>query len=134
MRALRSRSSLPTFRSSRCRANALAYAQRLARDKARAVFARHPDNVVLGADTIVVAANICWRSRATMTMLPACCDCFPGRVHQVITGVCLMAPGFEQIEAEITEVRFSSLQTRRSLNMLRPASPWTRPERMRSRA
>ncbi len=32
-----------------------------------------------------------------------------GRSHQVITGVCLLAPGFEQTEAEITEVRFSPL-------------------------
>ena len=32
----------------------LAYAQRLARDKALAVFARHPNDVVLGADTVVV--------------------------------------------------------------------------------
>jgi septum formation protein len=30
------------------------YAQRLARDKARAVFARHPESAVLGADTVVV--------------------------------------------------------------------------------
>src|ERR1039458_10411992 len=30
------------------------YAQRLANDKARAVFARHPQSAVLGADTVVV--------------------------------------------------------------------------------
>src|ERR1700689_3649356 len=32
----------------------LEYTQRLARDKARAVFARHPHDTVLGADTVVV--------------------------------------------------------------------------------
>jgi septum formation protein len=32
-----------------------------------------------------------------------------GRPHQVITGVCLVAPGHEQTEAEVTEVRFSVL-------------------------
>ena len=32
-----------------------------------------------------------------------------GRTHQVITGVCVMSAEFEQTEAEITEVRFSSL-------------------------
>ena len=31
------------------------------------------------------------------------------RTHQVISGVCVMASGFEQTEAEITEVRFSPL-------------------------
>ncbi len=32
-----------------------------------------------------------------------------GRAHQVITGVSLIASGFERTEAEITEVRFSPL-------------------------
>jgi septum formation protein len=32
-----------------------------------------------------------------------------GRSHQVITGVCLIAPGYEATEAEITEVLFSPL-------------------------
>jgi septum formation protein len=32
-----------------------------------------------------------------------------GRSHRVITGVCLVAPGYEQTEAEITEVRFGPL-------------------------
>ena len=32
-----------------------------------------------------------------------------GRSHQVITGVCLIAQGYEQTEAETTEVRFSTL-------------------------
>ena len=32
-----------------------------------------------------------------------------GRTHQVITGVCLLAPGFEHTEAEITQVVFSPL-------------------------
>src|SRR4029077_4868862 len=32
-----------------------------------------------------------------------------GRTHQVITGVCLVAPDFEQTGAEITQVVFSPL-------------------------
>ena len=32
-----------------------------------------------------------------------------GRTHQVITGVCLMAPGYERTEAEMTQVRFSPM-------------------------
>jgi len=87
----------------------LVYAQRLARDKARAVSARHPDNVVLGADTIVVAdAHLLEKPHDTgdaarmLRMLS-------GRTHQVVTGVCLLASEIEQTEAEITEVRFSAL-------------------------
>src|SRR5580658_2696558 len=36
----------------------LDYARRLAREKARAVFARHPQDTVLGADTIVVVSQL----------------------------------------------------------------------------
>ena len=51
------------------------YAQRLARDKARAVFARHPDNVVLGADTVVVVDEHLLEKPATSKTLRACCGC-----------------------------------------------------------
>lgn len=87
----------------------LQYAQRLAREKAFAVFERHPDNVVLGADTIVVADEhllekpLDRRDAARMLQL------LSGRSHQVITGVCVVAAGFERTEPEITEVRFSTL-------------------------
>ena len=85
------------------------YAQRLARDKAHAIFARYPDDVVLGADTIVVAdAHLLEKPRdaedaASMLRL------LSGQSHEVVTGVCLLAPGFELTEAEITEARFSPL-------------------------
>jgi len=87
----------------------LEYAQRLARNKARAIFERYPDKVVLGADTVVVVdEHLLEKPRdeqdaARMLLLLA------GRTHKVITGVCLVAPGYEQTEAEVTEVRFSRL-------------------------
>ena len=87
----------------------LVYAQRLARDKALAVFARHPDTVVLGADTIVVADEHLLEKPVDAEDAARMLRLLSGRAHQVITGVCLMSAGFEQTEAEITEVRFSSL-------------------------
>lgn len=87
----------------------LQYAQRLARDKARAVLARHPDNVVLGADTIVVADEHLLEKPADALDAARMLRLLSGRTHQVITGVSLIARGFEGIEAEITEVRFSPI-------------------------
>ena len=87
----------------------LVYAQRLARDKARAIFARHPDDVVLGADTIVVADEHLLEKPRDAEDAARMLRLLSGRAHQVITGVCLLGPGFELTEAEITEVRFSSL-------------------------
>ncbi len=87
----------------------LAYVQRLARDKARAIFARHSDSVVLGADTIVVADEHLLEKPRDDADATRMLRLLSGRAHQVITGVCLLAPGLEQTEAEITEVRFSPL-------------------------
>ena len=87
----------------------LAYAQRLARDKARAVFAHNPDNVVLGADTVVVVDEHLLEKPRDEQDAARMLRLLSGRTHQVITGVCVLAPGHEQTEAEVTEVRFSDL-------------------------
>ena len=87
----------------------LQYAQRLAHDKARAVFARHPQNVVLGADTVVVVDEHLLEKPLDMQDAVRMLRLLSGRSHQVITGVCLVARSHEQTEAEITEVRFSTL-------------------------
>ena len=87
----------------------LQYAQRLARDKARAIFASHPDNVVLGADTVVVVDELLLEKPRDTEDAARMLRLLSGRAHQVMTGVCLVAPGYEQTESEITEVRFSTL-------------------------
>jgi len=87
----------------------LQYAQRLAREKALAVFSRHPDSVVLGADTIVVADEHLLEKPLDHADAARMLRLLSGRSHQVITGVCLVAPGFEEIAAEITDVRFGTL-------------------------
>jgi septum formation protein len=88
---------------------ALQYAQRLARDKARAIFAKHSDNVVLGADTIVVVDEHLLEKPRDDEDAVRMLRLLSGGAHQVITGVCLVARGFEQIEAETTDVQFSAL-------------------------
>ena len=87
----------------------LEYCKRLATDKARAVFERNSDSVVLGADTIVVADEHLLEKPADVADAARMLRLLAGRGHQVITGVCVLAPGFEQTEAEITEVRFGPL-------------------------
>jgi len=87
----------------------LQYAQRLARDKARAVFARNSDNVVLGADTVVVVDEHLLEKPRDAEDAARMLRLLSGRMHKVITGVSLVAIGYEQTEAEITEVCFSRL-------------------------
>jgi septum formation protein len=87
----------------------LEYAKRLARDKARAIFERHPDNVVLGADTIVVVDEHLLEKPRDKPDAARMLRLLSGRAHEVITGVCVVAPAFERTDAEVTEVRFSAL-------------------------
>ncbi len=87
----------------------LDYAQRLACDKARAVFARHPADAVLGADTVVVVDEHLLEKPRDERDAARMLNLLSGRTHQVITGICLVAPGFEQVGAEVTQVRFSPL-------------------------
>jgi septum formation protein len=87
----------------------LAYAQRLAHDKARAVYARNPDSAVLGADTVVVIDEHLLEKPRDEHDAARMLRLLSGRTHQVITGVCLVTADFERTEAEITQVVFSPL-------------------------
>jgi septum formation protein len=96
------------------------FAERMAREKALAVFRQRPDDFVLGADTIVVVeAQILGKpcddaDAARMLRL------LSNRKHQVITGVCLVGPqlgaenrklktGFEDVRSETTLVTMDAL-------------------------
>jgi septum formation protein len=101
----------------------LDYAQRLARDKARAVFARHPEDVVLGADTVVVVDEHLLEKPLDERDAERMLRLLSGRTHQVITGICLVAPGFEQTAAELTQVRFSPLSEVEIAEYVRTGEP-----------
>ncbi len=104
------------------------FAERMACEKARAVFARTDDEYVLGADTVVVIAAVTGETvvggatgvspveiqmvlgkpgnhedAARMLRL------LSGRKHQVITGVCLTGLDFEDVRSKTTAVYFSAL-------------------------
>ncbi len=83
-------------------------ARAVALRKARAVAGRHPDAVVIGADTIVVSAE------GEMLGKPAdriealrMLKLLSGRPHRVITGLALIVPGSgeEHVASEVTTVR-----------------------------
>jgi septum formation protein len=97
-----------------------AFAERMAREKALAVFRQRPDDFVLGADTIVVVdAEILGKPRDgadAVRMLRL----LSGRRHQVTTGVCLAGPqlrtenrkpetDFEDVRSETTLVTMDAI-------------------------
>lgn len=70
-----------------------AHALRLARAKAEAAAALHPDARVLGADTVVGAGRRILPKAENERQARACLSLLSGRRHRVYTGVCLIVPG-----------------------------------------
>jgi septum formation protein len=90
----------------------LDYAQRLAREKARAVAENGElttGDFVLGADTIVVVDEHMLEKPADAADAARMLRLLSGRTHQVTTGVCLLGGGFEDVRSETTEVTFDAL-------------------------
>jgi septum formation protein len=69
------------------------HALRLAREKAAAVAERHPDSLVLAADTVVAVGRRILPKVEDEATLRACMRLLSGRRHRVLTGVALAAPG-----------------------------------------
>jgi septum formation protein len=84
-------------------------AERLAVQKTRVVFRQRPAECVLGADTIVVVdGEILGKPRDAGDAERMLC-LLSGRTHEVITGVCLAGPAFEDTRFERTAVSMSAL-------------------------
>lgn len=77
--------------------------------KARSIAAKHPDDVVIGADTIVVLNGKIFgkpeNSRGAEEMLAE----LSGKRHEVITGLAICAGGKIFTAAEVTEVFFGEM-------------------------
>jgi len=91
-----------------------AFAERMARDKARAVRASAPDGVILGADTVVVAGDQVLGKPSDSEDAARMLRLLAGRQHFVITGVCMIGADFEDtdfedIRSEKTAVHFTAL-------------------------
>ena len=72
--------------------NPKVFAERLAREKAWAIFKQRPNEFVLGADTIVVVDGQILGKPANAADAERMLRLLSGRWHEVTTGVCLMGP------------------------------------------
>jgi len=99
-----------------------AYAERLAREKALAVLEKHPEDFVLGADTIVVVENTILEKPCDSADAARMLRLLSGRQHEVITGVCLVGglksvlrsqfpvPSFVDVRSETTRVFVENIE------------------------
>lgn len=84
------------------------YARRLARSKAEAVW-DGADEIVLGADTIVVIDGQVLEKPPDADEARAMLRLLSGRVHTVVTGICLRHRDGSIVDHSTTQVRFAPL-------------------------
>ena len=93
--------------------------------KARTVAKKHPDALVLGADTVVCLGTTVFGKPADLKDAQQMLSKLQGRTHQVITGVCLihLRSHRQKLFAVSTTVTFRQLhsgQIRRYLSKINP--------------
>jgi septum formation protein len=84
------------------------YVRRLAREKAEAAWEGR-DEIVLGADTVVLIDDRLLEKPADADDARAMLRLLSGRTHVVITGICLRHPGGAIVDHESTRVHFAPL-------------------------
>jgi septum formation protein len=91
-------------------------AEQLVRDhalgKARSVAAQAGDRPVLGVDTTVVLGGRIYAKPADIGDAERMLEELGGKTHAVVSGLALVTPGWEVVEAEYTHVTFRPLTPR----------------------
>jgi septum formation protein len=83
-----------------------------ARGKARSVAGEAGDRPVLGVDTAVTVEGRVFGKPADASEAAAMLESLAGRTHAVVSGLCLLTPGWEQTTDDVTLVSFRSLTAR----------------------
>ena len=83
-----------------------------ARGKARSVAADADGRPVLGVDTTVHLDGRVYGKAVDATDAEAMLEALSGRTHTVLSGLCLVTPGWEVVEHEATTVSFRELTPR----------------------
>ena len=72
----------------------------------------HDECPVLGVDTTVVVDGEALGKPAGAGEAEAMLERLSGRTHEVVSGLCLITPGWEELEHEVTQVTFRQLTAR----------------------
>jgi septum formation protein len=83
-----------------------------ARGKARSVARVAGDRPVLGVDTEVVVGGRVFGKPGNASEAEAMLEALAGRTHEVVSGLCLLTPGWEEVKHEVTRVSFRELDAR----------------------
>ncbi len=92
--------------------DALQLVREHARGKARSVADTAEDRPVVGVDTAVVLDGRIFGKPANASDAERMLEDLSGRTHVVVSGLCLLTPGWEDVEDEATQVSFRELTPR----------------------
>lgn len=81
----------------------------LARRKAEAVFRRHPRALVVGSDQLVELDGRALGKPPDARAARAQLQSLSGRSHHIVTGVCVLGPGFQRAWVETTRMELFDL-------------------------
>ena len=81
------------------------------------------DRPVLGVDTVVRCGGRVLGKPANATEAEAMLEALAGRTHEVVSGLCLRTPAWEELESDVTRVTFRPL-TARDLAAYMAAGEW----------
>ena len=93
-------------------ADAVELVREHARGKARSVAAQGRDRPVLGVDTAVSLGGKIFGKPADATEAEGMLEALAGETHVVVSGLCLITPGWELVEHDSTRVTFRELTPR----------------------
>ena len=83
-----------------------------ARGKARSLAGAAAGRAVLGVDTEVVLEGRVFGKARTAAEAEAMLEALAGQTHEVISGLCLLTPAWEEVGYEVTRVSFRKLDAR----------------------
>lgn len=83
-----------------------------ARGKARSLAAEADDRPVLGVDTAVALGDRIYGKPGNAAEAEAMLEALSGRTHIVVSGLCVVTPGWEEVAHEETRVTFRGLTPR----------------------
>jgi septum formation protein len=114
---------VPSFAEEPSGADPVAEVERRAEGKARSVAGSADGRPVLGVDTEVVLEGRVYGKPGDESEAEAMLEALSGKTHEVVSGLCLLTPGWEELRHETTRVSFRSL-TPRELGLYVASDEW----------
>ena len=114
---------VPQYEEEATGADPVAEVEHRAQGKARSIAGIAAERPVLGVDTEVVLASRVYGKPADAAEAEAMLEELSGKTHEVVSGLCLLTPAWEELHHAVTRVAFRAL-TPRELGLYVVGEEW----------